>query len=130
MKYDKYYVAASSSSSLLKFEFLSEGPKGKIKKQVIFKPFEETPTVYNLGFGDVDSSGEINDTIITNNNDSQKVLATVALTGYKFFETHPNFYMYATGSSKGRTHLYRMGITNNLDSILIDFEIFDFIKFD
>ncbi len=126
MKYDKYYVEASRS--FLKFEFYSEGPKGKIKKQVVFKPFEDNPTVFNLGFGDVDATGEINDTAITNNQDSQKVLATVALTVYKFYEKHSNCYVFATGSTKTRTRLYRMGVANNLEEIRNDFEVFGFIR--
>jgi hypothetical protein len=126
MKYDKYYVEASRS--FLKFEFYSEGPKGKIKKQVVFKPFENNPTVFNLGFGDVDATGEINDTAITNNQDSQKVLATVALTVYKFYEKHSNCYVFATGSTKTRTRLYRMGVANNLEEIRNDFEVFGFIR--
>lgn len=32
--------------------------------------------------------------------------------------------VYATGSSKSRTRLYRMGITKYLDEIRVDFEIF------
>jgi hypothetical protein len=126
MKYDKYYVEASRS--LLKFEFYSEGPKGKIKKQVVFKPFENNPDVFNLGFGDVDATGEINDTSITNNQDSQKVLATIALTVFKFYEKHPNCYVFATGSTKTRTRLYRIGLTNNLEEIRNDFEIYGFIQ--
>jgi hypothetical protein len=62
------------------FEFISEGPKGAITKSVQYK---EMPTagVYNLGFGDVNVlTDEINDLIVTNNGDSQKVLATVAST--------------------------------------------------
>ncbi len=126
MKYDKYSI--DSSSSFSKFEFHSEGPKGRVKKQVIFKAFNEAPNVFNLGFGDVDLNGEVNDTIVTNNNDSQKVLATVALTVYKFFEKHPDCFIYATGSTKERTRLYRMGISTNLDDILIDFDVYGYIN--
>jgi len=117
-----------TSSSLLKFEFHSDGPNGKIKKRVAFKPFANNSDVFNLGFGDVDTSGEINDTVISNNSDSQKVLATVALTVYKFYERHPDSWVFATGTSKLRTRLYRMGITNNLEEIRNDFYVFGFIK--
>jgi hypothetical protein len=60
------------------FKFISEGPKGAILKGV---QYDETHMkgVYNLGFGDVNVlSNEIDDLVITNNGDSQKVLATVA----------------------------------------------------
>jgi hypothetical protein len=126
MQFEKYEIKASSS--LLRFEFYSTGPKGKIKKQVVFEAFEETPNVFNIGFGDVDDKGNINDLIITGNDDSQKVLATVALTVFKFFEKYPDCYVYATGSSKSRTRLYRMGIANNLQEILEAYKVYGFVN--
>ncbi len=84
MKYDKYTVQASGS--FLKYEFHSDGPRGLIAKQVLYKEFDEYAGVYNLGFGDLDASGKINDVVVTDNSDSEKVLATVALTVIKFFE--------------------------------------------
>ena len=96
------------------YEFVSEGPKGRIKKMV---EYTETATenVYNLGFGDFDeTTNAINDLSVTNNGDSLKVLATVASTVYAFIEKHPNAYILATGSTNVRTRLYRMGITINL----------------
>jgi hypothetical protein len=52
------------------------------------------------------------------------VLATVAATVYAFLDKYPNVWIYATGSNKTRTRLYRMGIANNLAEILNDFEIY------
>ena len=108
------------------FEFVSEGPKGSIKKIV---EYTETATenVYNLGFGDYDeTTNSINDLSVTNNGDSLKVLATVASTVYAFIEKHPNAYILATGSTNVRTRLYRMGITNNLAEIKGDFDVYGF----
>lgn len=80
---------------------------------------------YNLGFGDLDiETREINDEIITNNGDGQKVLATVVSTMYAFTGKNPDAYVYATGSSESRTRLYRMGITNNLEELKKDFYVF------
>jgi hypothetical protein len=106
------------------YEFISEGPKGRIKKMV---EYTETATenVYNLGFGDYDEiTKAINDISVTNNGDSLKVLATVASTVYAFLEKHPNAYILATGSTNVRTRLYRMGITNNLAEISEDFVVY------
>ena len=108
------------------YEFVSEGPKGSIKKMV---EYTETATenVYNLGFGDYDETAKsINDLSVTNNGDSLKVLATVASTVYAFIENHPNSYILATGSTNVRTRLYRMGITNNLAEITEDFVVYGF----
>jgi len=51
MKYDKYQL--KSGNKLLLFEFISVGPKGRIKKIV---QYSETnlKDYYNLGFGDKD----------------------------------------------------------------------------
>ncbi|OQA95612.1 MAG: hypothetical protein BWY22_02106 [Bacteroidetes bacterium ADurb.Bin217] len=106
------------------YQFTSEGPKGNIKKIVEYSPtsFEN---VYNLAFGDYDEKIEgIDDKSITNNGDSQKVLATVASTVYAFTGKYPNAWVHATGSTTVRTRLYRMGITNNLTEIAKDFYVF------
>jgi hypothetical protein len=112
MKHPKYNYR--SENLFLIYEFLSEGPKGIVKKMV---EYTETATenVYNLGFGDYEEkTGEINDLSVSNNGDSLKVLATEASTVYAFTEKYPKAWILATGSTAVRTRLYRMGITNNL----------------
>ena len=112
MKYPKYQYR--SETSMTHYEFTSEGPKGLIKKIV---EFTETGTenVFNLGFADYDENTKTtSDISVTNNGDSLKVLATVASTVYAFTQKNPKAWILATGSTKVRTRLYRMGITNNL----------------
>jgi hypothetical protein len=109
MKLPKYPL--SSSDKLLTFEFISEGQKGLIHKLVRYQP-TNVKNVYNLAFGDKDHlTGDIDDTVISNNGDSEKVLAMVVATIYAFTDKYPTAWIYATGSSKARTLLYRMGIT-------------------
>ena len=122
MKYPKYdYVA---ESQLMHFEFTSIGPKGEIKKIVEYSETSLT-NVFNLAFGDYDENvGGINDKIVTNNGDSEKVLATVASTVYAFTGRYPDSWIYATGSTGVRTRLYRMGLTNNLTEIAEDFYVY------
>ena len=106
------------------FEFVSEGTKGRIKKLV---QYSKTPIndVYNLGFGDKNqATGFIDDKAITNNQDSNKVLATVASTLYVFTDKYPHAWVYAVGVTPSRTRLYRMGISNNLPEIEKDFDIY------
>lgn len=78
----------------------------------MFRYFENNPSVFNLGFGDVDASGKINDTAISNNFDSEKVQATVASTICKFYERYSDCWIFVTGTTKSRTRLYGMVITN------------------
>jgi hypothetical protein len=122
MNHDKYQLEADRK--LLIFEFTSIGPKGRVKKIV---QYSETnlKEFFNLGFGDKDDkTGEINDAVITNNGDGQKVLATVASTVYAFTDKYPNAWIYIQGSTEVRTRLYRMGITNNLHEIRKDFNLY------
>lgn len=128
MKFEKYFYKSEENFEF--FEFYSEGPKGIIKKVVEFQPTSK-PNVYNLAFGDYNKLAKgLDDKIITNNGDSLKVLATVASTIYAFVEKHPNSWIIATGSTKARTRLYRMGVTNNLTEISEDFHIFGYTEKD
>lgn len=87
--------------------------------------------LYNLAFGDKDlETGEIDDEIISNNGDSEKVLSTVVATVYAFTDKYPDAWIYATGSTKTRTRLYRMGISKFLNDATHDFEILGELKED
>ena len=122
MKLPKYPLA--SSDRLFTFEFISEGPKGLIHKLVRYQP-TNLKDVYNLAFGDKDlKSGEIDDTIISNNGDSEKVLASVVSSIYAFTDKYPDSWIYATGSTKARTRLYRIGISKFLSEVTDDFDVF------
>ncbi len=126
MNLEKYPVIIGATS--LVYEFISEGSKGKISKLVIYSE-THLHNYFNLGFGDKDEkTGEINDLVVTNNGDSEKVLATVAATLYEFTNKFPKAKIFAIGSTKARTRLYRIGITNNFDSIKYDFDVFGLTK--
>ena len=121
MKLPKYPLA--SSDKMMTFEFVSEGSKGLIHKLVKYQP-TNLKGLYNLAFGDKNlETGEIDDMVISNNGDSEKVLATVVSTVYAFTDKYPDVWIYATGSTKARTRLYRMGISKFLNEIIEDFEI-------
>jgi len=122
MQLDRYELKAGNN--LTTFEFISEGPKGKIFKLIQFTHTNYSD-LYNLAFGDKNSeTEEIDDIIISNNGDSERVLATVVSTLYAFTDKYPNAWVYATGSTKARTRLYRMGISKYLEEAKNDFEIF------
>ena len=105
------------------FSFISEGKNGKIEKVIRYEKI--TNDVFNLGFGDKDPiTGKINDKVVTNNGDTEKVLATVVSTVFTFTERNPNAYIYATGSNHVRNRLYRRGITKYLSEALDTFAIY------
>jgi hypothetical protein len=125
MKIDKYPVTIGETSMV--FEFVSVGVRGRVFKLVVYSE-THLHNFYNLGFGDKDgTTGKIDDEVVTNNGDSDKVLATVASTIYIFMENFPDAMVFATGSSKARTRLYRIGISNNLAEIQKDFEVYGLI---
>ncbi len=112
------------SESFQTFEFVSLGAQGNINKTIQFQT-TSLPNVYNLAFGDMNNStGTIDDTIVSNNGDSLKILATIAKSVYLFTSLYPEAWVFATGTTHSRNRLYRMGISAHLHYIIIDFEIF------
>lgn len=125
MQLPRYELIAEKT--LMVFEFTSVGPNGNIQKLI---KFSETSlkNFYNLAFGDKDIvSGEIDDTVVSNNGDSKKVLATVVASVYAFTNKYKDVLIYVTGSTKSRNRLYRMGISKYLVEIKRDFHVFGLI---
>lgn len=117
MKLQRYTVETSKDN--LAYEFYSEGPKGKIKKVVLYERLDNPDwNLFNLGFGDwIDAAQKVDDEIISNNKDRQKVLATVAGTAIEFSNHYPNAKILIVGSTSSRTRLYQIGIATVLNEI-------------
>lgn len=63
--------------------------------------------MWNLGFGDFDvMTGAVSDSIISNNGDGKKVMATVVKTLLDFFSQRPQETVIFTGSDERRTLVY------------------------
>lgn len=121
MEKERYTVSVDANAET--YEFESIGNKGNIRKRITFRLIE-LPNIYNLGFGDIDPTTDgIDDLAVTNNGDSQKVLATVAATVLEFTTQKPDALIFATGSTPARTRLYRIGITNHWKEISQYFEV-------
>ena len=101
---DSYEI--KQDADLHTFEFVSEGPKGRITKVVVYAE-SGIKDLYFPGFGDKDErAGRLSDLAVTNNGDSQTVLATVARTLYLFIDIYPEAAVTAKGSTPARTRLY------------------------
>lgn len=109
----------SASDNYLDFEFESDGPKGKVRKIIRYSPQNSAGiTYFNLAFGDINKkTGKIDDLSITDNQDREKILATIAATLIEFTRHFPDVMVYATGSTSARTRLYQMGISKNWNEI-------------
>ncbi|MBK8056288.1 MAG: hypothetical protein IPK35_24210 [Saprospiraceae bacterium] len=111
------------TDDVLTFSFTSVGPKGYIQKLVIYQHVEGP--LYNLAFGDRNGAlGTIDDLIITDNKDTEKVLATVASTIFDFFATYSGTVVLAQGSTHSRTRLYRRYLTMFFDFIDQEFILY------
>jgi hypothetical protein len=104
-------------SKRLTFGFESISQKQVIQKIVLFSPLNETATIFNLALCDLDENGELHDDIISNNDDVEKIMATVIAIIGLFFETQPNKKVFFESNSPARTRLYQIAINKVFDSL-------------
>jgi hypothetical protein len=111
MEWGSYELEKSKDG--LKYCFFSNGPRGRIRKEVQFQPQPAFgQNVYNLAFGDFDEcTNRINDKIVSNNGDRAIVLHTVADVIIDFLEQRPLAIILIKGTTEARVRLYQMGIT-------------------
>jgi hypothetical protein len=133
MKKEKYHLKAESEFT--RFEFISEGKKGTVRKLIEFQK-TNNPEVYNLAFGDFnEKTQEFDDLAITGNGDTEKVLITVVHAVFIFYTKYPDVFVFACGSTEARTRLYRMGITRYYEEMKKDFYLYgqigdNFVEFE
>ena len=105
------------------YAFFSVGKNGVILKIVAFEEIEENR--YNLGFGDYDfSTGTVNDKAVSDNGDSEKVLATVVGILNDFLSEYPNYEVVVIGSTESRTRLYQIAINIYHEEFAKHYQIF------
>jgi hypothetical protein len=134
MKY-KYYTAVYTADDLSRFEFVSLGKKGMIRKRIEFAK-TDVKGIYNLAFGNIGAENRLEDDTITDNGDRDMILATLAEAIDKYTQRYPRRWIYFSGNTPAKTRLYRMAIGLNLGELLKKFEIYadveheeDFIPF-
>ena len=117
MNQDRYIF--STNETFLDFEFESDGPNGKIKKGVSYSLRNAGGiTFFNLAFGHRnEETKELDDKAISDNQDRDKILSTVAATVIEFTTHFPDIPVFAQGSNQARTRLYQMEISANLAEI-------------
>lgn len=116
------------SDDRLEYYFDSVGPRGVIRKVVKFQQVDNAQAIYNLAFGDLNEvTGEIDDSVKSNNGDKEMVIATVAATVIEFSNAYPSSFIAAIGLNKARTRLYQMAIWAHFAEISLMFEVFGYI---
>ncbi|WP_338840830.1 DUF6934 family protein [Flavobacterium ginsenosidimutans] len=126
MNFQKYDLLTNRDVTL--FRFKSKGINGETDKGIVYKE-TKNETIYNLAFGDlifdpIQKEYFIDDLIVSDNGDRNKILATVAKSAYIFSERYPNRIIFFKGSTKSRTRLYRRVISLNLKELSETFYIF------
>ena len=123
MEWETYRLEQEEDS--FSFMFYSEGPKGRVKKSIVFQPNQRLgQNVFNLAFGDFDEvTKRMEDAVVTNNGDHLKILHTVAWSVIEFLGANPNAFILIMGSTSSRTRLYQMRIAGLLSYVTQQFEI-------
>ncbi len=120
MNYPKYDLINTPENT--RFYFISIGSKEDIELSVLFTLVNDG--FYNLAFGRITAENEIDDLIVVNNGDRDKILATVAEAAFTFFNTYPDAIVYFSGSTESRTRLYKRAISLNLNELEQTFTIY------
>ena len=116
-----YYEFESPDSLVYYFE--STGTNRIIPKVVVYTPVAEGADIYYLGFGDIQEDGSVDDKAISNNQDIEKIMATVIQTILHFLETYPQKSVFFEGSTEARIRLYQIIISREYQSISKRFSI-------
>lgn len=121
---DVHAYTLEADDTFTVFEFLSEGRNGVIPKSIQLQPIG-IPNVFNLAFGDKNvRTGTLDDLSVSDNGDTETILATVANAVSIFLERNPEAVVYATGSTPARTRLYRIGISKYFEQVAVGFELY------
>jgi hypothetical protein len=124
MEWVRYELVRSENG--LKYTFYSEGPRGRIRKEIRFQLVPGLgKSTFNLAFGNyIEGADHLDDRSINNNNDRLKILHTVAFALIDFLEFRLRAIVWIKGSTLPRTRLYQMMISSVLMEINGEYEIY------
>jgi len=108
-----------------KFRFISSGDED-ITKVISISPINSVDNWYNLGFGNLeekDGQSIVNDTAEKNNNDYDRVLATVFMSALYLFTLRPDAVIVFFGNTMHKHRIYKQKISANLESLTEDLKI-------
>ena len=94
-----YYVLEEKTQYI----FISIGEKS-VAKIVFITPLRDN--IWNLGFGDLEAGGFVNDSVVTNNQDALKVVRTVAKIAIDFLAKYPDCELEINPVDEKRKRLY------------------------
>ncbi|MCA4805161.1 hypothetical protein HX045_02185 [Myroides odoratimimus] len=126
MQHPSYSFTTDRENSI--YEFTSIGKNQAIKKLIIFAIIKSEANLYNLSFGDKPkktlNNSIIDDRIVSNNGDMNRVLATVFRAVLDFTKDKGFYKIVFRGSTPSRTRLYRMVLSTNYEELSKYFNIY------
>lgn len=123
MKQQPYEI--NSTEDLSTYVFVSSGRRGDIFKVVQFTHLliEASPNRYNIALGDW-VQDKVDAENITNNGDIKKVMMTVGAIILYYTNHFPEREIFVSGSTRERSRLYQMLVSNNLKEIEVNFKVY------
>lgn len=127
MHYPHYTFAYEPDTE--EYHFESIGSKGIIHKIVIFSMAVPEFNIFNLGLVDYNpETGSMSDTSVSDNDDLNKILATIFQISVDYTRRKPNHLVAFQGTTPPRNRLYRMAINHAFEDISQIFDVYGFYK--
>jgi hypothetical protein len=104
------------------FQFISEGPRGRIAKQIQFTLLFK-PRIYMLQLGDINEYGGFDRSAISNNGDKNRILATVIQAIEVFTTRYPDRSIRIWSLSAERSRLFQIAISKNFQQLSTKFTV-------
>ncbi len=118
-----HYGNIERSADYKLYSFTSSGPKGDLEKVIKFTAFPKVADTSNLALGT--KRGEVvNYEETTNNNDRDKIIATIFYIALIFSAAYPDQKIFIKGRNKATTRLYRGAINHGYDGIIREYFIY------
>lgn len=103
---------------------LIDGSKVTLVVQISSKDHPLMPNVFNLAFGPLNDSKQIDDQIKLTHVDHSKVFSTIIFEAFSFLSQNPDKYLGIDGSNNARAYMYYRCIQNNFVYLSDYFEIY------
>jgi hypothetical protein len=117
------YENIERSADFKQYSFINSGPKGDLMKLVKFNAFKGVTDSHNLALGTI--RGELADYgETTDNNDRDKVLATIFHIAQIFSLAYPDQMIFIRGRNEVTTRLYRGAINHGYEEIIKEYFVY------
>lgn len=103
---------------------LRDGTSIKLGIKISAKEHPLMADVYNLAFGPVNKSNQIDDQVKLAHKDHSKVFSTIVFEGLSFLTAHPDKFLGIDGSNTARAYMYYRCVQNNFDYLTRYFEVY------